>query len=90
MIVNLRKCMKVEVIKASYLNEQHKHDIPMLLNEYSLDPMGGEQALSEYVKLNLVLKPEKLFPKYFFSGFKAKKIVQNNFSIYTLFRILPI
>jgi ribosomal protein S18 acetylase RimI-like enzyme len=52
--------MKVEVVKASYLNEQHKHDIPMLLNEYSLDPMGGGQALSEDVKVNLVNELSKL------------------------------
>gem|GEM_PF-6479214 len=34
--------MTIEVIRADYNNEQHAQDVVMLLNEYAVDPMGGE------------------------------------------------
>jgi ribosomal protein S18 acetylase RimI-like enzyme len=46
--------MNIEVIEADYCNEQHKQEIPMLLNEYAADPMGGGSPLSDGVKENIV------------------------------------
>jgi ribosomal protein S18 acetylase RimI-like enzyme len=46
--------MNIEVIKAGYLNEQHKKEIPMLLDSYASDPMGGGKPLDEKVKINVV------------------------------------
>lgn len=46
--------MTVKLIKVDYNNEQHAKDLIMLLNAYALDPMGGGEPLSAYVKQNLV------------------------------------
>lgn len=46
--------MKVELIQVDYQNEQQGKDLVMLLNAYALDPMGGGEALSEDVQINLV------------------------------------
>jgi len=46
--------MNIEIIKANYLNQQHQKDIPMLLEAYALDPMGGGKKLNFEVKNNLV------------------------------------
>jgi len=54
------KQMNIKVIKADYLNEQHKKEIPMLLDGYASDPMGGGQPLNENVKNNLVNALSKL------------------------------
>lgn len=46
--------MKLELIRADYHNEQHSIDLLMLLNSYAIDPMGGGEELSDYVKSNLI------------------------------------
>jgi ribosomal protein S18 acetylase RimI-like enzyme len=46
--------MKIDLIRADYNNKQQAEDLIMLLNAYALDPMGGEEALSDEVKKNLV------------------------------------
>ena len=46
--------MRIEIIKANYNNPQHQSEIPLLLNEYANDPMGGGAPLSEHVQKNLV------------------------------------
>ena len=45
---------QVTVILADYSNVQHGKDIVGLLSAYALDPMGGAQGLTPYVKQNLV------------------------------------
>lgn len=45
--------MTTEVIVADYSNGQHAADISFLLNSYAQDPMGGGQALPDYVQDNL-------------------------------------
>jgi len=52
--------MNIEIIKADYLNSQHKKVIPVLLDRYASDPMGGGQPLNENVKNNLVEELSKL------------------------------
>lgn len=52
--------MKIEVIKADYLNERHQKEIPMLLDRYASDPMGGGKPLDEEVKNNLVSELSRL------------------------------
>ena len=52
--------MNIEVIKVNYLNEQHEKEVPMLLDAYASDPMGGGKALDKYVKNNLVKELAKL------------------------------
>lgn len=51
--------MMIEIIQADYHHEQHKRDIPMLLNGYASDPMGGGKPLDEEVKNNLVKELSK-------------------------------
>ncbi|MGK0366618.1 MAG: ribosomal protein S18 acetylase RimI-like enzyme [Saprospiraceae bacterium] len=46
--------MKLELIRADYQNEQQSKDLLMLLNSYAIDPMGGGEELSDYVKSNLI------------------------------------
>ncbi|WP_345986708.1 GNAT family N-acetyltransferase [Sulfurimonas sp. HSL-1656] len=46
--------MNIQIEKADYWNEKHRADIPMLLDAYAHDPMGGGNPLKETVKANLV------------------------------------
>ena len=46
--------MNIQIVKADYMNLQHGKDIPMLLDNYASDPMGGGKPLNEDVKNNLV------------------------------------
>ncbi|MEJ2611785.1 MAG: GNAT family N-acetyltransferase [Candidatus Thiodiazotropha sp.] len=52
--------MGIEIVKADYLSSQHEMDIPMLLDSYAMDPMGGGKPLNEFVKTNLVKELAKL------------------------------
>jgi ribosomal protein S18 acetylase RimI-like enzyme len=52
--------MNIKVVAADYLNEQHARDIPMLLDRYAADPMGGGKPLDEDVKNNIVRELSKL------------------------------
>lgn len=52
--------MKVEVVVADYSSEQHQREIPMLLDMYASDPMGGGEPLSAEVKTSLVNELAKL------------------------------
>lgn len=52
--------MTTEVIVADYSNEQHAADISFLLNSYAKDPMGGGQALPDYVQDNLAFELAKV------------------------------
>ena len=45
--------MALELVRIDYNNEQHGHDLVMLLNAYAIDPMGGGEPLSDYVRDNL-------------------------------------
>jgi ribosomal protein S18 acetylase RimI-like enzyme len=56
----LRKKMKIDIIKANYLDKNHAKDISFLMNEYAMDPMGGGKALHENVKNNLANELSKL------------------------------
>lgn len=51
--------MALEVFQLDYQNQQHADDLLFLLNAYALDPMGGNEALSDYVKQNLIAKLRK-------------------------------
>lgn len=46
--------MNIQLCIADYRNEQQGKDLLMLLNAYALDPMGGEEPLTDYVKDNLL------------------------------------
>ena len=46
--------MNINIIKADYSDGKHGAEIPMLLNLYASDPMGGGAALSCHVLTNLV------------------------------------
>lgn len=52
--------MNIELIKADYRNSTHCADLVFLLNEYALDPMGGGEALSPFVRENLTETLSKL------------------------------
>jgi len=52
--------MKIEVLRADYLNAQHAEDIGYLLNNYAEDPMGGGAPLSCHIKSNLAKELSKL------------------------------
>ncbi len=46
--------MYLEIVTADYTNPKHTAAIPMLLDAYASDPMGGGTPLDEAVKRNLV------------------------------------
>lgn len=46
--------MNIDIIKADYSDGKHGAEIPMLLNLYASDPMGGGVPLSRTVLTNLV------------------------------------
>ncbi|HFD33006.1 MAG TPA: GNAT family N-acetyltransferase [Gammaproteobacteria bacterium] len=52
--------MNIKLIKARYLEEKHGADIVSLLNSYAQDPMGGGEALNQYVIDNLIQELAKL------------------------------
>ncbi len=43
----------IEIVKADLGLSAHTEAMMQLMNEYALDPMGGGQGLSDYVKANL-------------------------------------
>ncbi len=46
--------MNIEIIRADYHNATVANDVLMLLGAYALDPMGGGEELTDYVKANLI------------------------------------
>ena len=48
------------MVVADYSSEQHQREIPMLLDMYASDPMGGGETLSAEVKASLVKELAKL------------------------------
>lgn len=46
--------MTTSIVQADYSNPQHQQDIPLLLNNYANDPMGGGKPLAPEVTKNLV------------------------------------
>ena len=48
--------MDVEIFKADYADPKHREEIPVVLNAYAADPMGGGVPLSDFAKVNLVDK----------------------------------
>lgn len=52
--------MQIEVTLADYHNAQHRDLIPILLDAYATDPMGGGTPLRNEVKQNLVTELAKL------------------------------
>ena len=52
--------MDVEIIQADYVDPRHRQDIPVILNAYASDPMGGGVPLSAFTKENLVKKLSEL------------------------------
>jgi ribosomal protein S18 acetylase RimI-like enzyme len=52
--------MKIDVLIADYLNNQHAEDIAYLLNNYAEDPMGGGTPLSDHTKQNLAKELSKV------------------------------
>lgn len=43
----------IEIVEADLSLPAHAEVMVQLLNEYALDPMGGGEGLSDYVKTNL-------------------------------------
>jgi GNAT superfamily N-acetyltransferase len=48
--------MTISVITADYHDEQQAQDVMKCLSAYALDPMGGGEALSEFVENNLITR----------------------------------
>ena len=46
--------MSIKIVQANYNDPQHPTHIIELLDCYATDPMGGNEALSDYVAQNLV------------------------------------
>ncbi|NMP14724.1 GNAT family N-acetyltransferase [Thalassotalea sp. Y01] len=46
--------MSEHIVLAQLENPQHQQDLLMLLNAYAVDPMGGNEGLSDYTKKNLI------------------------------------
>ena len=52
--------MNINIIKEDYFNEKNRADIPILLNGYASDPMGGGTPLSNHVLSNLAMELAKI------------------------------
>lgn len=52
--------MNIEVIVADYTNASHAADLVYLLNNYAMDPMGGEEALPQEVQETLAPELAKI------------------------------
>lgn len=52
--------MNIQVVMADYSNSRHAQEIPVLLDAYASDPMGGGKPLTELVKSKLVSELAKL------------------------------
>lgn len=52
--------MDTYIVLADYSNPLHQKDIPLLVDIYARDPMGGGTPLSSYVKNNLVRELSKI------------------------------
>ena len=52
--------MNLEVLQADYSNPSHAADIPVLMDCYACDPMGGGEPLTSEVKESLVQALSKL------------------------------
>ena len=52
--------MKIDIIKANYLDEDHAKEISFLMNEYASDLMGGGKPLPEKIKNGLANELSKL------------------------------
>ena len=52
--------MNITIVKADYSDKQHQKDIPMLLDAYARDPMGGGKPLEDGVKEKLVAELSRL------------------------------
>lgn len=52
--------MNIEVIVADYANAKHAEDLVHLLNNYAMDPMGGEEALPQSVQETLASELAKI------------------------------
>lgn len=51
--------MKIDIIKADYLNQKQAQEIATLMNAYASDPMGGGKALAEKLINNLAYELSK-------------------------------
>lgn len=51
---NYEFSVNIEIVSADYSDAEHSRSIPLLLNQYASDPMGGGSALADDVKRNLV------------------------------------
>lgn len=52
--------MNIKIQTIDYLDAKHSADMGYLLNSYAKDPMGGAEALSEYVKENVAYELSKI------------------------------
>ena len=89
---NQIESMKIEILKADYLNKQHSKDIPVLLDKYASDPMGGGEPLDENVKNNLVNELSKIPHAFsiiaYFNGLPAGLV--NCFESFSTFSCKPL
>lgn len=46
--------MNIQLLRVDYQNKQQTKDLVMLLNAYAIDPMGGAEELTDFVKENLI------------------------------------
>jgi ribosomal protein S18 acetylase RimI-like enzyme len=86
------KHMNLEVIEADYSCDQHQHEIPLLLNLYASDPMGGGKSLSAEVINSLVNELAKLphaFSVISYVDGKPAGLV-NCFEVFSTFLCKPI
>lgn len=91
-IGSYKQWMKIEVVEADYQNEKHQREIPMLLNLYASDPMGGGEPLNAEVKDNLVSELAKLphaFSVICYVDDEPSGLV-NCFEVFSTFQCKPI
>ena len=52
--------MQLELVEVDYHNATHAEHLVSLLNGYAMDPMGGDEPLSEYTRANLIEALQKV------------------------------
>jgi len=84
--------MKINIIKANYLDSTHEKDIINLLNSYALDPMGGSKPLSSIVKKDLVRELSNLTYAFSLIGYIDDTPVSlvNCFEAFSTFSCKPL
>ena len=67
--------MEIDIIEADYEDDQHARDILKMLDIYSRDPMGLNEPLPTYARINVIDELKKMPTAVTFLAYKNGKAV---------------